>query len=89
MQKIEEALTKAHSIPSIWSKVLSAGNVKPGSKSDRNLQDLLIRASQNEKKRKKFNDALEGMLDKDLAAKILTGLIPKLLEMLVRGQLGH
>jgi hypothetical protein len=83
-RRIEEALQKAHSVENLWRGVLAVSGVTPGSTTDREWQDLLVRGIKKESKLREFRDRLSGAVGAELAQKVAIGLVEKIIEIGVR-----
>lgn len=89
MRRIEEALQKAHSIENIWRGVLTVAGVPPGSQTDKDWQDLLVRGISDKRKLPRFKAQLVSKVGPELAQKIAIGLVEKLIEIAVRAAMGN
>lgn len=88
MQKIEEALQKARSVDNLWLGVLAISGVDPGSVSDKEWQDLLVRGIRDNRQLPKFKAELASKLGPEVAEKVFVGLAAKLIEIGVRALAG-
>jgi len=88
MRRIEEALQTAHSVENIWRGVLAIAGVVPGSVTDKEWQDLLVRGIRNQSKLPKFRAELVSKVGPEIAQKIAIGLAEKLVEIGVRAAMG-
>lgn len=87
MRRIEEALQRAHSVENIWRGVLGVAGIQPGSQTDKEWQDLLVRGIRDQRKLPKFKDQLTSKVGPELAQRIAIGLVEKLVELAVRAAL--
>lgn len=81
LQKIEEGLRKAHSLPNVWASLLAVCDIKPGSKEDADLQDLLVRGLNKKAKMDQLKEKVIAMLGSDEAKKIGVTLLSKAIEL--------
>src|SRR5258708_22699924 len=58
LERLEEGLRKAHSIPNVWQSLLSVCDIKPGSKDDLDLQDLYVRGLHNSGKQRQLQERI-------------------------------
>lgn len=84
LRRIEEALQKAHSVENIWRGVLAVAGISPGSPTDKEWQDLLVRGIKDQRKLPKFKERLTSKVGPELAQRIAIGLVEKLVEAAVR-----
>ncbi len=88
MHRIEEALQRAHSIENLWRGLLAVTGVKPGSVTDNEWQDLLVRGIKDKNKLAAFKEKLTAQVGPELAPKIAIGLLEKLVMLGVRALTG-
>ena len=82
--RIEEALQKSHSVDNLWKGVLGVAGVQPGSDTDEDWQDLVVRGIKKPKKLQEFRDKLTSAVGAELAQKIAFGLVEKIVEIGIR-----
>ncbi len=84
MEKIEASLRKAHSLPNVWSSLLTVCDVKTGSSEDLELQDLLVRGLSSQSKMNALKSQVARFLASDEAQKIGLTLLTKAIELGVK-----
>jgi DNA-binding response OmpR family regulator len=88
MEKIEEGLRKAHSLPNVWSSLLTVCDINPGSKEDLELQDLFVRGLNSQSKMQRLKAQVINTLSSDEGQKIGLTLLAKAIELGVKSHLG-
>jgi len=89
LEKIEEGLRKAHNLQNVWMGLLTVCDVKPGSKEDKEWQDLLVRGLNREAKMNKLKSNVTKLLSSTEAQKIGMTLLTKAMELAVKSTWGH
>lgn len=85
MEKIEEGLRKAHSIPHLWKGFLKVSNIQQESAEDQHLQDLLVRGMSEPKKIVELRARVGQLLGS--GSKLLGGVvIEKVIEAAIKAQ---
>jgi hypothetical protein len=84
LRRIEDALQKAHSVENLWLGVLALSGVQPGSETDREWQNLLVRGIKNQKRLPAFRERLEQKVGPDAGRRIALGLVEKIAEIGLR-----
>ena len=87
-EKIEDGLRKAHSVENLWAALLAIGDIAPGSKQDREWQDLLVRGLSDERKLARLKQNLAATLQSETAKELGLSLLGKLIEVGVRAVAG-
>lgn len=80
MRRIEEALQQAHSVDNLWKGVLALAGVLPGSATDKEWQNLLVRGMKDPNKLAQFKQRLDNTVGGELAQRIVVGLVEKIVE---------
>lgn len=88
MEKIEDALRKAHSIENVWRGLLAISGIEPGSKEDVAWQDLLVRGLTKPKKIRDLKTRVMTVLGNDAAQKIGLALLSKVFELAIKAAAG-
>jgi DNA-binding response OmpR family regulator len=70
LEKIEEGLRKAHSLENVWAGLLAVARIQPGSKEDRQWQDMLVRGINKDSKMKKLKEGVTKVLTSEDAQKV-------------------
>jgi CheY-like chemotaxis protein len=86
-EKIEQGLVRAHSVENLWQGVLAVAGVVPGSKTDTEWQDLLVRGTRDRTKLGKLNEKIRASLSSEVATKIAIGLSGKIIEVALKAAL--
>lgn len=81
LERIEEALRKAHSLENLWSALVVVAGIAPGSQQDRDWQDLFVRGLSSERHRTRLRAKVAAALTSDEAREIGINLLVKLLEL--------
>jgi DNA-binding NarL/FixJ family response regulator len=81
MEKIEEGLRKAHSFQHLWPALLKVLDVAPGSKQDKQWQDLLVRSGNKESARKKLKAAVLNAIGSEDVQKMGIGILTRLIDL--------
>jgi DNA-binding response OmpR family regulator len=84
LEKIEENLQKAHSLDNIWRGLLNLSGIQPGSQTDKEWQDLAVRAVERPKKLANFRDKVVGVLGNETSQRVGLILIEKIVELGVK-----
>ncbi|MEX1230078.1 MAG: hypothetical protein WEB58_07550 [Planctomycetaceae bacterium] len=84
MERIEEALQKAHSIDNIWNGLLAVNNIRPDSDEDLRLQDLFVRSLTSKSKM----NQLKNHLLTDGGSRLTEVLLEKSVELAVKSVMG-
>jgi CheY-like chemotaxis protein len=87
LEKIEDALRKAHSLDNVWSGLLSLCAVEHGSKKDVELQDLYIRGLASPRQLEKLKKSATDLVSEGGKTVALT-LVAKLVELGVQSYFG-
>jgi CheY-like chemotaxis protein len=88
MERIEEGLQKAHSLENIWRGLLNLSGIQPGSKQDKEWQDLAARAIEKPKYLRSFKERVFSVLSSDTAQHVGAILIEKVVELSVKAMVG-
>ncbi len=88
LERIEEALRKAHSVENLWRSVLAVCDIRPGSDSDREWQDLFVRGLKSPRKLARLKERIADVVGQELMQKVAIGLVEKMAELVVRSYLG-
>ena len=88
MEKIEEGLRKAHSLPNVWTGLLTVCDIKPGSEEDRTLQDLLVRSLNSKGKMDHLKSKILAILASDEARTIGMLLLGKAIDLGIKAMMG-
>lgn len=83
-ERIEEALRQAHNVANLWRGVLAVSGVQAGSRQDEEWQDLLVRGTTDKRKLKTLRERMTTALGSEVATKIATGLVGKIVELVVK-----
>lgn len=88
MDKIEESLRKAQSVPNLWANILSVVSIVPGSEKDFEWQDKYIRAIKRSGKANEFKKKIIETVRGEGAQKIAVRVVERLLEIGAKAVLG-
>ncbi len=88
LEKIEVELRRAHSISNIWSGLLAVCGVQPGSKEDKEWQDLLVRGLNKQSKMEALKAGVMKMLTSEEMQKTGAILLTKAIELAVKSASG-
>lgn len=88
LEKVEEALQKAHSIDNLWRGLLQLSGIEPGSPQDGEWQDLFVRGLSSHRKMTRLKTRLVNTLTSDATRQIGLTLLGKLTEVGLRAALG-
>lgn len=80
MEKIEDGLQRARSIPNLWKGMLIAANIPSGSKEDLEWQDLYVRGLTKESKMKTLREKVHCVLGSDAGPQVALTILEKLIE---------
>lgn len=87
LEVIEKGLQKAWSTSNLWGGLLAVSGITPGSKIDKELQDLYVRGIFKPSKFEKLKQALYKTLTNDLAQKVGFAILGKLIEIGIHSHL--
>ncbi|MEW5797607.1 MAG: hypothetical protein AB1728_01250 [Bacteroidota bacterium] len=88
LEKIEEGLRRAHSLPNIWKALMQVADIKINSEEDKDLQDLYVRGLNSKKKLQRLKSRLSHVLNSDVTQKIGFALLEKAIELGIKSFLG-
>ena len=88
MEKIEDALIKAHDIKNLWKGLLYAAGVEASSKQDFDLQDGFVRGIDKPKKWNTIRSKFSTSLDSEIGKKAALVVFEKLCELVVKSAIG-
>jgi hypothetical protein len=89
MERIEEGLQKAHSLENVWRGLLNLGGIQPGSKKDKEWQDLAARAIEKPKQLRNFKEQVYSALGSEPAQGVAGILIEKVVEASLKAMIGQ
>ena len=88
LEKIEDALRKAHSLENVWKGILALCDVRPGSTEDLEWQDLFVRGRASQRKLATLRTKIIGVLNSEATKTVATTLLTKAIELAVMASLG-
>jgi DNA-binding response OmpR family regulator len=88
LEKIEDALRKAHSLDNVWTGLLALCDVRPGSSEDLDWQDLFVRGRTSQRKLKALQTKIMTVLTSEATKTVATTLLTKATEVAVMASLG-
>jgi DNA-binding response OmpR family regulator len=88
LEKIEDALHKAHCIENVWTGLLSLCDVRRGSPEDLEWQDLFVRGRTSERKLRSLQTKIMSVINSDGTKTVALALLTKATELAVVASLG-
>lgn len=88
LEKIEDGLRKAHSLPNVWNGLLILAGLQSGSQQDLELQDLFVRALTNQRARNHLGSQLTALLTSEASRTVGLLLLEKAVELGIKATLG-
>ncbi len=88
LEKIEEGLRRARSLPNLWSGMLHVAGIAPGSEEDFIAQDLYVRGLSTPNKMKTLKDRVISRIGGEESKALAVSAVEKLLEIGARAYLG-
>jgi len=88
LEKIEDALRKAHSIENVWTGLLALCDVRPGSAEDLEWQNLFVRGRTSQRKLNALQTKIMSVLTSEATKTVGVTLLRKATELAVMASLG-
>jgi DNA-binding response OmpR family regulator len=88
LEKIEDALRKAHSLDNVWTGLLALCDIRPGSEEDLAWQDLFVRGRSSQRKLNALQSKILAVLTSEATKTVATTLLTKATELAVMASFG-